>query len=87
MNGARRAPDNGRITSMAKTAKQPTRVLRFSDLVERGIVRNRATLRNWTQNKRIGFPAGRWVGPNSKSWVESEVEAWLEARSTDRESA
>ena len=68
-------------------AKQPTRILRYEDLKERGIVRNRATLRNWTLNERIGFPKGRWVGPNSKGWVESEVEAWLARRSTDRESA
>lgn len=68
-------------------AKQPTRILRYEDLKARGIVRNRATLRNWIQDPRVGFPAGRWLSPQAKGWLESEVEAWLQFRSTDRESA
>jgi predicted DNA-binding transcriptional regulator AlpA len=52
--------------------------LRYRDLVDRGIVRNRVTLKNWIRN--LGFPAGRLIGPNSRAWSESEVEAWLDSR-------
>jgi predicted DNA-binding transcriptional regulator AlpA len=52
--------------------------LRFSDLVARGIVRNRVTLSRWQRDH--GFPAGVLLGPNSRAWPESEIEAWLAAR-------
>ncbi len=55
--------------------------LRFSDLRERGIVRNRVTLRNW--QKKYGFPLGQLIGPNSRAWTEAEVEKWLADRPTE----
>jgi len=54
--------------------------LRFPDLKERGIVNNRPTLQNWI-NKR-GFPPGQLTGPNSRTWGEDEVEAWIASRPT-----
>ena len=59
--------------------------LRFSDLVERGIVRNRVTLGRWI--KLHGFPTGLLIGPNSRAWPESQVEAWLAARAAGNEEA
>ena len=53
-------------------------LIRFADLKERNIVRNRATLHNWVQ--REGFPPGRMIGPNTRAWTEDEVAAWLNSR-------
>ena len=52
--------------------------LRFSDLVERGIVRNRVTLGRWI--KLHGFPAGILLGPNTRVWPADQVETWLASR-------
>ena len=52
--------------------------LRYSDLVARGIIRNRATLGRWIRDH--GFPAGVLLGPNSRAWPEPAVDAWLATR-------
>ena len=59
------------------------KLLRFTDLVARNIVRNRVTLQRWVENN--DFPRGFLIGPNSRAWPEDEVEAWLAARASDRE--
>jgi predicted DNA-binding transcriptional regulator AlpA len=51
------------------------RVIRFSDLKERGVVNNRATLSRWI--KRSNFPCGFLIGPNSRRWYEHEIDEWL----------
>jgi predicted DNA-binding transcriptional regulator AlpA len=56
--------------------------LRFSDLQERGIIKNRVTLLN--RIKHQGFPEGRKIGPNTRAWTETEVAEWLASRPTDR---
>ena len=56
------------------------RRLRFCDLIDRGIVRNRATLSNWI--RKSGFPTGQLTGPNSRTWDEGEVTRWLANRPT-----
>jgi predicted DNA-binding transcriptional regulator AlpA len=56
------------------------RRLRYADLERLGIVNNRATLQNWI-NKR-DFPPGQLTGPNSRTWGEDEVQAWLDSRPT-----
>jgi predicted DNA-binding transcriptional regulator AlpA len=56
------------------------RRLRFSDLVSRGVVRTRGTLQNWIRHR--GFPTGQMTGPNSRTWAESEIEAYLEQQPT-----
>jgi predicted DNA-binding transcriptional regulator AlpA len=55
--------------------------LRFSDLVARGILKNRATLGNWIKDH--GFPPGKLIGPNTRVWTEAEVDAYLASRPTD----
>jgi len=52
--------------------------LRYYDLEASGIVNNRVTLNNWI--KKQGFPTGQLTGPNSRTWGEAEVEAWLKCR-------
>lgn len=57
---------------------EPTVLLRFSDLQERGIVRNRQQLHNLTRD--LGFPPGFLLSPNARVWDEPEVEGWLQTR-------
>ena len=54
--------------------------LRYRDLKERGVIKNRPTLQNWIRDR--GFPPGQLTGPNSRTWGEAEVEAWLASRPT-----
>ena len=56
----------------------PKKLLRYHDLVDRGIVNNRMTLSRWIDGQ--GFPPGFMLGPNSRAWPEDEVEAWRAAR-------
>ena len=52
--------------------------LRYRDLVERGVVRNRPTLQNWIRDR--GFPPGQLTGPNTRTWGEDEVQEYLDSR-------
>lgn len=54
------------------------RRLRFRDLQAKGVVNNRATLGNWIRDR--GFPRGQLTGPNTRTWGEDEVQAWLDSR-------
>ena len=55
-----------------------TVLLRFSDLRDRGIVNNRATLGRWIE--QIGFPAGIKLGANTRVWTEKEIDEWIDSR-------
>jgi hypothetical protein len=55
--------------------------LRYADLKRRGIVNNRATLKNW--QKKYGFPLGKLIGPNTRVFdEEEEIDPWLATRPT-----
>jgi predicted DNA-binding transcriptional regulator AlpA len=54
--------------------------LRYADLESLGIVKSRANLSNWI--KKRGFPVGQLTGPNSRTWGEAEVQAWIDSRPT-----
>ena len=54
------------------------RCLRYSDLVELGIIRNRMTLKRWVESGN--FPPPIRLGSNSIAWISSDVQAWLDAR-------
>ena len=58
-----------------------TRILRFRDLKERGIAKSWPQLRNMVTN--AGFPPGRYLGPNTRGWTETEVQAWIDALPTE----
>jgi hypothetical protein len=47
--------------------------LRFQDLLDKNIIKNRTTLNNWIRD--FGFPPGQLTGPNTRLWLEAEVEA------------
>jgi prophage regulatory protein len=51
-------------------------ILRFRDLVETGIVRNRSTLDRWVRAGR--FPAPVRLGEHSVGWRLVDVRQWLE---------
>ena len=70
------SPSNHKVAQMIS-------YLRFNDLRDRRIINNRTTLYRWIQER--GFPAGILLGPNTRAWAEDEVEAWLAARTADRE--
>jgi hypothetical protein len=55
-----------------------TLLVRFRDLKARGIVQNYPTLKRLIDCQ--GFPPGFRLGPNTRVWRESDVEAWLESR-------
>jgi predicted DNA-binding transcriptional regulator AlpA len=57
------------------------RQLRYRDLKERGLFKNRVTLALWIKDQ--GFPPGRRVGPNTRLWDEAEIGAWLASRPTE----
>jgi predicted DNA-binding transcriptional regulator AlpA len=54
------------------------KLLRFDDLKSRNIVKNWPTLLRWIE--REGFPAGMSLGPNSRAWRETDIDAWLASR-------
>ena len=56
------------------------RLLRFSDLKQRGIINNWPCLKRWIE--REGFPPEIKLGPNSRAWDEAKVEEWLRRRPT-----
>ena len=51
--------------------------LTYRDLLELRIVNNRSTLRNWILYR--GFPPGRLIGPNSRTWSRGEIRSYIES--------
>ena len=58
------------------------RLIRYVDLVAKGIVNSRMTLKRLIDNQ--GFPPGILVTPNSRAWVEDDVDAWVVSRPSAR---
>jgi predicted DNA-binding transcriptional regulator AlpA len=58
------------------------KLIHYNDLVERGVVHSRMTLKRLIDTQ--GFPPGRLVTPNSRAWTESEVDQWVEGRPVAR---
>jgi predicted DNA-binding transcriptional regulator AlpA len=56
------------------------RLLSFKDLQARGIVRSWPMLKRRVE--RDGFPPGIMVGPNTRAWIETEVDTWIKSRPT-----
>ena len=57
------------------------RQLRFQDLKELGIVESRPQLKNIVEKR--GFPRGKLIGPNTRTYDEPAIAAWLNSRPTD----
>ena len=54
------------------------RLLRFRDLIEMGVVKNRMTLARYIKNQ--GFPRGFYLTPQTRAWREDDVLDWVENR-------
>jgi hypothetical protein len=54
------------------------KLLRFADLRERGVVDSWAQLRRLIDH--CGFPQGRMLSPNQRTWDEAEIAAWYASR-------
>jgi predicted DNA-binding transcriptional regulator AlpA len=53
-------------------------LLRYPDLVAKGVVRSRMTL--WRLIHDEGFPPGALISPNARVWDEEAVDAWIDSR-------
>ncbi len=62
-----------------------SQMLRFPDLVARGLFVSRMTLKRAIDSQ--GFPPGVLITPNARAWSEAEVNAWIAARPVSRKSA
>ena len=60
--------------------KVESRLLRFSDLKDRGLVANWTTLTRWVSEGQ--FPPGRYLGPSTRTrvWTEEEIAEWFAGR-------
>ena len=58
------------------------RWIRYPDLVAKGVVNSRMTLKRLIDTQ--GFPAGVLITPNARAWDEKEVDAWIAARPAAR---
>jgi predicted DNA-binding transcriptional regulator AlpA len=65
--------------------RQTTKLLRYPDLVARGVVASRMTLKRLIDVQ--GFPPGRLITPNSRAWTEDEVDEWIASRPIARKPA
>jgi predicted DNA-binding transcriptional regulator AlpA len=65
---------------MQEVFNQLLRLLRFNDLKEKGVVKNRVTLHRWMHREIDPFPAPIQLSENSIAWRESEVLDWLARR-------
>jgi predicted DNA-binding transcriptional regulator AlpA len=54
------------------------RRLRYSDLLKAGLFKNRPSLKKAIEE--YGFPPGKLTGPNTRTWGEGEVEAYITTR-------
>lgn len=58
------------------------RLLRFPDLIARGLFNSRMTLKRAIDTQ--GFPPGVLITPNARAWDEDEVNAWVTSRPAAR---
>jgi predicted DNA-binding transcriptional regulator AlpA len=58
------------------------RLLRFPDLIARGLFNSRMTLKRAIDTQ--GFPPGVLLTPNARAWDEAAINAWLASRPAAR---
>jgi predicted DNA-binding transcriptional regulator AlpA len=58
------------------------KLIRYTDLVAKGVVNSRMTLKRLIDLQ--GFPPGRLVTPNSRAWTEDAGDQWVDGRPTAR---
>jgi predicted DNA-binding transcriptional regulator AlpA len=75
------APDNPRACTMRHAMK----LIRYDELVAKGVVNSRMTLKRLIDSQN--FPRGVLITPNSRAWREDEVETWIASRPAARKSS
>jgi predicted DNA-binding transcriptional regulator AlpA len=58
------------------------KLIRYNDLVEKGVVNSRMTLKRLIDTQ--GFPPGVLITPNARAWDEAEVDGWIASRPAAR---
>jgi predicted DNA-binding transcriptional regulator AlpA len=58
------------------------RLLRFPDLIARGLFNSRMTLKRAIDTQ--GFPPGVLITPNARAWDEAAIDAWIASRPAAR---
>ena len=66
------------ITDPSVEGKSEPRFYRFADLKTLNIVSNWQTLLRWIASG--DFPAGIYLGANTRAWLVSEIEDWIASR-------
>ena len=59
--------------------------IRYNDLVAKGIVNSRMTLKRLINSQ--AFPPGVLITPNARAWNETEVDAWTASRPAARKAS
>jgi predicted DNA-binding transcriptional regulator AlpA len=58
------------------------KLIRYPDLVAKGIVNSRMTLKRLIDTQ--DFPPGVLITPNARAWDETAVDAWIASRPAAR---
>jgi predicted DNA-binding transcriptional regulator AlpA len=61
------------------------RLIRYHDLVAKGVVNSRMTLKRLIDLQ--DFPPGRLVTPNARAWDEADVDEWISSRPVARKAS
>ena len=61
------------------------KLIRYNDLVEKGVVNSRMTLKRLIDTQ--DFPPGVLITPNARAWEEAKVDAWIAARPAARKAS
>ena len=64
------------------TMSAPMKLIRYPDLVAKGIVNSRMTLKRLIDSQ--DFPPGVLITPNARAWDEAAVDAWIGSRPSSR---
>jgi predicted DNA-binding transcriptional regulator AlpA len=77
---------NAADTRRARMVRQnPMKLIRYNDLVEKGVVNSRMTLKRLIDTQ--DFPPGVLITPNARAWEEEKVDAWIAARPAARKTS
>ena len=75
------AADVRRVCTMRRSMK----LIRYNDLVARGVVNSRMTLKRLIDSQ--DFPPGVLITPNARAWDEAAVDAWVASRPAARKAS
>jgi predicted DNA-binding transcriptional regulator AlpA len=79
--------DNERVLMVTQhfdcaTMSAPMKLIRYPDLVAKGVVNSRMTLKRLIDTQ--DFPPGVLITPNARAWDETAVDEWISSRPAAR---